>query len=73
MLHQFKSPPYNEMMTLYFQNFKFNSTSVIDYLDESFKSYPNTYYTKVRGTAPKNKFDTKKWIVQCVTTPLLEV
>ncbi len=56
MLHQFKSPPCNEMMTFYFQNFKFNYTSVIDYLDDffyNFKSYPNTYYTKVRGTPKK--------------------
>jgi hypothetical protein len=30
MLHHFKSPPWNEMMTLYFQIFNFDSTSVIN-------------------------------------------
>jgi hypothetical protein len=35
MLHHFKSPPYNEMMTFYFQILKFDTTSAIDLLNES--------------------------------------
>ncbi len=30
MLHHFKSPPCNEMMTFYFEIFMFYSTSVIN-------------------------------------------